>query len=77
MDRPALRAGLCAQVGIGVDGGRMADQFQHGDVVGRVAVGGTPRQVQALPHGERPDRLRLRGAVQQPADQPPGVLAVH
>ncbi len=55
----------------------MTDQVQHGQVIGGVAVGGAPRQVQSLARGERLDGRRLRRAVQQSTYQTAGVLAVH
>ncbi len=77
MYRPVPAPGFGTQVGVRVDGVRMADQLQHGQVVAGVAVGGAARQVQALAPGEGRDRRGLGLAVQQAADQPPGVDAVR
>ena len=77
VDRPVVAPGLGAQPGVRVDRVRVADQAEHRQVVGRVAVRGAAGQVQALALGQRGHRGRLGLAMQQSADQPAGVHTVH
>lgn len=55
----------------------MADKLQHGQVVDGVAVSGAAGQVEPLAVGERLDRRRLGLPMQQTADEPSRVQAIH
>ncbi len=76
MHRPVPAPGQLEQVRVRVHHVRVADQLEHRQVIGRVAVGAGPGQVESLAVGQRPDRRGLGLAVQQAADQPAGVDAV-
>ena len=69
-------AGGGPQSGVGVDGHTRPDGAEHRDVVDAVAVGGAPRQVQALQLGKGLHGFRLGRAVQGLTDEPTRVVPV-
>ena len=70
---PAPRTGQIAQVCVRIDRDRGADQRQHRDIVEAVRVRGAAAEVQTLPDGQRPHRVRLSAAV----DMSPTSLPVN
>src|SRR3954447_2762210 len=76
LDRPAVLARDALQLAVRVNGNGVADDGQHGHVIGRVGVGRAAGQVEALAFGQRVNGFRLRRAVQRLPDEPSGVDAV-